>query len=62
MDTPHGETRYVIGADLGTTAVKMGLFDERGTTVAVDTVEHTLVVDSGGVIEQLLDRRLEQFV
>ena len=46
------ETRYVIGADLGTTAVKVGLFDEHGTAVAVDTEEHTLVVDSGGVIEQ----------
>lgn len=46
------ETRYVIGADLGTTAVKVGLFDEEGKTIAVDTEEHTLIVDSGGIIEQ----------
>ena len=46
------ETRYLIGADLGTTAVKVGLFDTSGRVVAVDTVEHTLITPATGVVEQ----------
>ena len=46
------QKRYVIGADLGTTAVKVGLFDDEGTTIAVGTQEHNLIVESGGIVEQ----------
>ncbi|MBQ6650910.1 MAG: hypothetical protein IJM67_06620 [Atopobiaceae bacterium] len=46
------ETRYLIGADLGTTAVKVGLFDTTGRVIAVDTVEHTLITPATGVVEQ----------
>lgn len=46
------QTRYLIGADLGTTAVKVGLFDDQGQVVAVDTVEHDLITPETGVVEQ----------
>ena len=46
------QKRYVIGADLGTTAVKVGLFDDEGATIAVGTQEHNLIVESGGIVEQ----------
>ena len=49
------ERRYLIGADLGTTAVKVGLFDTDGSAVAVDTVEHTLITPATGVVEQSPD-------
>lgn len=49
------ERRYLIGADLGTTAVKVGLFDTDGRAVAVDTVEHTLITPATGVVEQSPD-------
>ena len=47
--------RYLIGADLGTTAVKVGLFDDTGATVAVDTVEHVLITPETGIVEQSPD-------
>ena len=49
------ERRYLIGADLGTTAVKVGLFDTDGRAVAVNTVEHTLITPTTGVVEQSPD-------
>ncbi|MBQ6491951.1 MAG: hypothetical protein IJI88_06710 [Atopobiaceae bacterium] len=55
------ETRYLIGADLGTTAVKVGLFDTSGRAVAVDTVEHTLITPATGVVEQSPDAYWEAF-
>lgn len=46
------DTRYLIGTDLGTTAVKIGLFDEGGASVAVDVVEHSLITPATGIVEQ----------
>ena len=37
------EKRYVLGADLGTTSVKVGLFDDQGAKVAACTREHQLI-------------------
>ncbi|MBN1836685.1 MAG: hypothetical protein JW820_12595 [Spirochaetales bacterium] len=34
--------KYVLGADLGTTAIKAALFDEQGRTVATSTREYSL--------------------
>ena len=53
--TMADEHRYLIGADLGTTAVKVGLFDTMGHALAVDTVEHTLITPATGVVEQAPD-------
>ena len=44
--------RYVIGLDLGTTAVKVGLFDENGRTAAVSTQEYKLITPSALIVEQ----------
>lgn len=44
--------RYVLGVDLGTTAVKVGLFDDKGHVVATDTQEHVLITPSANIVEQ----------
>ena len=46
------EKRYVLGADLGTTSVKVGLFDDQGAKVAACTREHQLITAEGGIVEQ----------
>lgn len=47
--------KYLLGVDLGTTAIKVGLFDDEGAKVAVDTQEHQLLTLGEGVIEQTPD-------
>ena len=46
------EKRYVLGVDLGTTAIKVGLFDEDGQAAAVHTEEYVLLTPEPLVVEQ----------
>lgn len=44
--------KYVIGVDLGTTAFKAGLFDEKGKAVCTHTEEHFLFTPAPLTVEQ----------
>ncbi len=44
--------RYLLGVDLGTTAIKVALFDENGAAAAVSTQEHRLITPTETVVEQ----------
>lgn len=43
---------YVLGIDLGTTAIKVGLFDEKMNKIGTSTQEYKLITDSEFVVEQ----------
>lgn len=47
--------KYVIGVDLGTTAFKAGLFDDRGNTICIRTKEHMLLTPAPLTVEQTPD-------
>lgn len=53
--------KYLLGVDLGTTAIKVGLFDDQGQKIATDTQEHQLMTPGGGVIEQTPEAYWEAF-
>jgi sugar (pentulose or hexulose) kinase len=44
--------KYLIGLDLGTTAVKIGLFDSEGQTVGVSTHEYNLITLEVDYVEE----------
>ncbi len=44
--------RYLIGADLGSTAIKAGLFDDQGRKIAAHTQEHQLITPCALAVEQ----------
>ena len=44
--------RYLLGVDLGTTAIKVALFGENGTALATSTQEHKLITPSEVIVEQ----------
>jgi len=44
--------RYVLGIDLGTTAIKVALFDENGAVISQSTQEYDLISPSPLVVEQ----------
>jgi len=44
--------KYVIGVDLGTTAFKAGLFDEKGIAIATHIQEHVLITPAPLIVEQ----------
>jgi xylulokinase len=47
--------KYVLGVDLGTTAIKAGLFDDQGNKVAAAAREHTLLTPQPLIVEQKAD-------
>lgn len=46
------DKRYVLGVDLGTTAIKVGLFDEKGQKVRTATQEYQLLTPQALWVEQ----------
>lgn len=43
--------KYLLGIDLGTTAIKVGLFDEKGASVSVASKEYELLTPAPGIVE-----------
>lgn len=52
---------YVLGVDLGTTAIKAGLFSVTGKTVATHTEEYTLLTPAPSVVEQTAETYWQAF-
>lgn len=44
-------TGYILGVDVGTTAIKAAVFDSSGAEVASHTVEYSLITDRAGHVE-----------
>lgn len=44
--------KYLLGVDLGTTAVKVGLFDSQARKICSSTQEYRLITESHFVVEQ----------
>jgi len=44
--------KYFIGLDLGTTAIKVGIFDQTGRKISVSTQEYSLITPSALIVEQ----------
>lgn len=44
--------RLLIGLDIGTTAMKIALYDDKGTMLAVSTQEYTLITPEINVVEE----------
>lgn len=43
---------YILGIDLGTTAIKVGVYDEKGKQIGTSTQEHKLITPSALEVEQ----------
>jgi len=44
--------KYIIGIDLGTTAIKIGIFDENAVKIGISTEEYGLITESEFKVEQ----------
>ncbi len=44
--------KYILGVDLGTTAIKVGLFDQNARKVCTATQEYTLITETTFAVEQ----------
>lgn len=53
--------KYVLGVDLGSTAIKVGLFNDKGINVATHTQEHVLITPEPLVVEQTPEAYWEAF-
>ncbi len=53
--------RYILGVDLGTTAIKAAVFDEKGKECGSKTVEYTLLTPSPGMAELEVNTYVETF-
>lgn len=53
--------KYVLGVDLGTTAIKVGLFNDEGFKIATHTQEYTLITPAPLVVEQAPEAYWEAF-
>jgi xylulokinase len=53
--------KYVIGVDLGTTAIKAGLFNDKGIVVSTHTQEHSLMTPAPLTVEQSAENYWEAF-
>lgn len=52
----HGmKKQYIIGLDLGTTALKIGIFDQNGELVGVSTQEYQLITPQVNYVEEDLE-------
>ena len=47
--------KYIIGLDLGTTALKIGIFDQNGALVGVSTQEYQLITPQVNYVEEDLE-------
>lgn len=53
--------KYVLGVDLGSTAIKVGLFNDKGIKIATHTQEHSLITPAPLVVEQTPEAYWEAF-
>lgn len=53
--------KYLLGIDLGTTAIKIGLFNQKGGKIATATQEYNLLTPSNFVVEQEVDSYWKAF-
>jgi sugar (pentulose or hexulose) kinase len=53
--------RYLLGIDLGTTAIKIGIFDENATKIGTATQEYKLITESQFAVEQKVSVYWESF-
>lgn len=53
--------RYILGVDLGTTAIKAAVFDEKGKECGSKTVEYALLTPSPGMAELKVNTYVETF-
>jgi len=54
-------SKYVLGVDVGTTAIKAALFDEKSREVESATVEYTLLTPQAGYVELEASTYLDTF-
>ena len=53
--------KYLLGIDLGTTAIKIGLFDENARKVCTSTQEYLLITEKGFKVEQAVSVYWDSF-